>query len=88
MTVAMTSATAIIITAVQHVHGVHVDISLSPEILEIVAGRKPPPFLFQKTAYSKVPPAPIGGREDSSMPHWFMTRPDTDSQNPLPVPHK
>lgn len=84
----MTSATAIIITAVQHVQSVHVDISLSPATLEIVAGRKPPPFVFQKTAYSKVPPSPIGGREDPSMPCLFMTRPDTDPQNPLPLPHK
>lgn len=84
----MTSATAIILTAVQHVHSVHVNISLSPATLEIVTDRKPPPSVFQKTADSKVPPSPIGGREDPSMPHLLMTRPDTDPQNPLSLPHK
>lgn len=84
----MTSATAIIITAVQHVDNVHVNIFLRPAILEIVTGRKSPPFVFQKTAHSEVPPSPRGGREDPSMPHLLMTRPDTDPQNPLSLPHK
>lgn len=79
----MTSATAIIITAVQHADSVHVNIFLGPTILEIVTGRKSPPFVFQKTADSEVPPSPRGGRRPLHAPLAYDKTRHRPSKSPF-----